>query len=53
MATTKVIPVEVTTGQAAVYPHVVDELAPSAWHCRQAYINNRMDTDHGQLKRRL
>ncbi len=23
----------------AVYPHVVDELAPGAWHCRQAYAN--------------
>jgi transposase, IS6 family len=53
LATTKVIPVEVTTDKAAVYPHVLDELAPSAWHCTQAYANNRMEADHGQLKRRL
>ena len=25
----------------------------SAWHCRQAYANNRVEADHGQLKRRL
>ncbi len=53
LATTKVIPVEVTTDKAAVYPHVLDELAPSAWHCTQAYANNRIEADHGQLKRRL
>lgn len=43
LATTKVTPVEVTTDKAAVYPHVVDELAPSAWHCTQAYANNRVE----------
>ncbi len=53
LATTKVIPVEVTPDKAAVYPHVLDELAPSAGHCTQAYANNRMEADHGQLKRRL
>ena len=53
LATTRVIPVEVTTDKAAVYPHVLDELAPDAWHCTQAYTNNRMEADHGQLKRRL
>jgi len=53
LATTKVIPVEVTTDKAAVYPRVLDELAPGAWHCTEAYANNRMEADHGQLKRRL
>jgi transposase-like protein len=53
LATTKVIPVEVTTDKAAVYPHVLEELAPSAWHCTQAYANNRNEADHGQPKRRL
>jgi transposase-like protein len=53
LATTKVIPVEVTTDKAAVYPHVLDELAPGAWHCTELYANNRMEADHGQLKRRL
>jgi hypothetical protein len=36
LAITNVIPVEVTTDKAAVYPHVVEELALSAGHCRQA-----------------
>jgi transposase-like protein len=53
MATIKVVPVEVTTDKAAVYPHVLDELAPGAWHCTELYANNRMEADHGQLKRRL
>ena len=53
LATTKVIPVEVTTDKAAVYPHVLDELAPSAGHWTEAYANNQMEADHGQLKRRL
>jgi hypothetical protein len=53
LATTKVVPVEVTTDQAVVYPHVLDELAPGAWHCTQLYANNRIEADHGQLKRRL
>lgn len=30
LATIKVIPVEVTTDKAAVYPHVLEELAPTA-----------------------
>jgi transposase, IS6 family len=53
LATTKVVPVEVTTDKATVYPHVLDELAPSAGHRTEAYANNRREADHGQLKRRL
>jgi transposase-like protein len=53
LATMRVVPVEVTTDKAAVYTHVLDELAPDAWHCTQAYASNRMEADHGQLKRRL
>jgi IS6 family transposase len=53
LATTKVVPVEVTTDKAAVYPHVLDELTPGAWHCTELYANNRMEADHSQLKRRL
>jgi DDE domain len=41
LATTKVVPVEVTTDKAAVYPQVLDELAPGAWHCTELYANNR------------
>jgi transposase-like protein len=53
IGSTKVTPVEVVTDRAAVYPKVVDELAPAAWHHTERYANNRMETDHGQLKRRL
>jgi transposase, IS6 family len=53
LATTKVVPVEVTTDKAAVYPHVLDELAPGAWHCTELSANNRIEADHGQLKQRL
>jgi len=53
LATTKVIPVEVTTDKAAVYPCVLEEVAPAAGHCTEVYANNRMEADHGQLKRRL
>jgi transposase, IS6 family len=53
LATTKVVPVEVITDKAAVYPQVLDELTPGAWHCTELYANNRMEADHGQLKRRL
>jgi transposase-like protein len=53
LATTKIIPVEVTTDKAAVSPPVLDELAPSAGHWTEAYANNRIEADHGQLQRRL
>ena len=51
--TTKVVPVEVITDKAAVYPHVLDELTQGTWHCTELYANNRMEANHGQLKRRL
>jgi len=53
IGSTKVTPVEVVTDRAAVDPKVVDELAPAAWHHTKRYANNRMEADHGQLKRRL
>jgi transposase, IS6 family len=31
----------------------VDELAPQAWHRTEQHGNNRIEADHGQLKRRL
>jgi transposase-like protein len=49
----KVVPSEVVTDAAPVYPGVLDELAPSAWHHVEQYANNRIEADHGQLKRRL
>jgi transposase-like protein len=49
----KVIPSEVVTDAATVYPAVLDELVPAAWHHVEQYANNRIEADHGQLKRRL
>ena len=53
MATVKVTPSAVITDAAPVYPAVLDELVPSAWHHVQRYANNPIEADHGQLKRRL
>jgi IS6 family transposase len=50
---TKVTPVEVTTDQAPVYPAVLEELLPAAWHRADRYANNRVECDHGRLKARL
>jgi transposase-like protein len=49
----KVTPVEVTTDQAPVYPAVLEELPPAAWHRSDRYANNRVECDHGRLKSRL
>jgi hypothetical protein len=38
---------------AAVYPRVLDELIPSAWHHVEQYANNPIEADHGRLKHRL
>jgi transposase-like protein len=53
LATLKVIPTEVVTDAAPVYPAVLDELIPSAWHHVERYANNPVESDHAQLKRRL
>jgi len=50
---TKLTPVEVTTDQAPVYPAVLEELLPFAWHRTEQYANNRVEADHGRLKSRL
>ena len=50
---TAVTPVEVITDKAAVYPRVLDELAPGAWHHTEQHANNRIEADHGRLKARL
>jgi transposase-like protein len=50
---TKVTPVEVTTDQAPVYPVVLEELLPAAWHRTDRYANNRAECDYGRLKARL
>jgi transposase, IS6 family len=46
-------PVEVVTDHASVYPGVLEELAPAAWHRTGQYANNRVECDHGRLKARL
>ena len=53
LRTLKVTPSEVVTDAAPVYPAVLDELVPSAWHHVEQYANNPIEADHGQLKRRL
>ncbi len=50
---TRVTPIEVTTDRAPVYPAVLEELLPAAWHRTDQYANNRVECDHGRLKARL
>jgi transposase-like protein len=52
ISVTKVTPVEVTTDQAPVYPVVLEELLPAAWHRTDRSANNRVECDHGRLKSR-
>ena len=53
IGTTKVRPAEITTDRAPVYPAVLEELLPFAWHRTDQYANNRVEADHGRLKARL
>jgi transposase-like protein len=53
LRTLKVNPTEVVTDAASVYPGVLDELIPSAWHHVERYANNPIEADHGRLKHRL
>ena len=53
LSTLKVKPSEVVTDAAAIYPSVLDELIPSAWHHVEQYANNPIEADHSQLKHRL
>jgi transposase-like protein len=49
----RVTPVEVVTDAAAIYPAVLEDLLPAAWHRVQRYANNPVEADHSQLKHRL
>jgi transposase-like protein len=49
----KVTPSEVVTDAAPVYPAVLDELIPGAWHHVERYASNPIEADHGRLKHRL
>jgi IS6 family transposase len=53
LATVKVVPSEVVTDAAPVYPRVLDELVPAAWHHVEQYANNRIEADRSRLKHRL
>jgi len=53
IGTAKLTPVEVVTDHAPVYPGVLEELAPAAWHRTDQYANNRVEADHGRLQARL
>src|SRR5215203_4602728 len=53
IGTMRVAPVEVVTDHAPVYPAVLEELLPAAWHRTDRYANNRLECDHGRLKSRL
>jgi transposase-like protein len=53
IGTIRVAPVEVVTDHAPVYPAVLEELLPAAWHRTDRYANNHIEGDHGRLKARL
>ena len=50
IGTTKATPVQVVTDRAPIYPLVLEELLPAAWHCTEQYANNRIEADHGRVK---
>jgi transposase-like protein len=49
----KVTPTEVVTDAAPIYPAVLEELIPSAWHHVERHANNPIEADHSHLKHRL
>jgi transposase-like protein len=53
IGTTTIMPVEVVTDHAPVYPAVLEELLPAVWHRTDRYANNHIECDHGRLKARL
>ena len=50
LTTLKVTPTEVVTDAAPVYPRVLDDLVPAAWHHVERYEINRIEADHSRLK---
>ena len=53
LRTLKVVPSEVVTDAAPLYPVVLEGVLPSAWHHVEQYANNPVEADHVQLKRRV
>jgi transposase-like protein len=52
LATLNVTSTEVVTDAAPVYPRVLDELIPAAWHHVEPYERNRIEADDGRLTRK-
>jgi transposase-like protein len=50
---TRISPLEVATDRYRIYPRVLDELLPGAFHDTEVHANNSLETDHGRLKARL
>ena len=53
MTATGTEPAEVVTDRARIYPAVLDEVLPGAFHNVERYANNAVEADHGRLKARL
>jgi transposase-like protein len=53
LTTAAIEPDQVVTDQAATYLAVLEHRLPKAWHRTERYANNRIEADHGQLKRWL
>jgi transposase-like protein len=49
----RISPVEVTTDRYRLYPRVLEEVLPAAFHDTEVHANNPLETDHGRLKARL
>jgi transposase-like protein len=39
-------PIEIVTDKAVIYPIVLDELLPGAWHRTDRYANNHIEANH-------
>ena len=46
-------PAEVVTDRSRIYPAVLNEVLPGAFHNVDQYANNGVEADHGRLKARL
>ena len=53
LASARTKPTEVVTDGYRLYPTLIDEFLPQAFHDVGRYANNRIECDHGRLKARL
>lgn len=49
----KGVPSEIAPDAAPVYPAVLDDVPPSAWHHAEQHANDPVEAEHAQLKHRL